>query len=43
MHKLRIVLKELRESRCWLRLIEMSELLPDDEEFSWLLDESTQL
>lgn len=42
-HKLRIVLKELRESRCWLRLIEISELLPGDSELSWLLDESTQL
>jgi four helix bundle protein len=42
-HKLRIVLKELRESRCWLRLIDISVLLPDDEELPWLIDESTQL
>lgn len=28
-HKLRISLKELRETRCWIRLIVRSELLPD--------------
>ena len=27
-HKLKIVLKELRESRCWLRLIVATDLLP---------------
>jgi len=42
-HKLRIVLKELRESRCWLRLIQISELLPGEKELPCLLSESTQL
>ncbi|WP_182865601.1 four helix bundle protein [Stieleria mannarensis] len=28
-HKLRISLKELRETRCWIRLIMRSELLPE--------------
>ena len=28
-HKMRICLKELRESRCWLRMIAKGELLPD--------------
>src|SRR5438067_10162212 len=27
-HKLKVVLKELRESRCWLRLIVRTDLLP---------------
>jgi hypothetical protein len=30
-------------SRCWLRIIQKSNLLPGDEEIDWLLDESTQL
>ncbi|MCO6459284.1 MAG: four helix bundle protein [Pirellulaceae bacterium] len=41
-HKLRIVLKELRDSRCWLRLILKSELLPEAR-LGCLLDEATQL
>jgi len=41
-HKLSISLKELRESRFWLRLIIKTELLPD-QKMSSLLDESTQL
>ena len=28
-HKVRIALKELRETRCWIRLIMRSELLPE--------------
>jgi hypothetical protein len=30
-------------SRCWLRIIQKSNLLPGDEEIDWLLDESTGL
>jgi four helix bundle protein len=41
-HKLSICLKELRESRFWLRLIMKTELLPDKKMGS-LLDESSQL
>lgn len=41
-HKLRIVLKELRETRCWLRLILKAELLPETR-LSCLLDEASQL
>jgi four helix bundle protein len=41
-HKLGIALKELRESRCWIRLIIKSELLPK-QRLSVLLDESEQL
>ena len=41
-HKLRISLKELRESRCWLRLIIKSELLPEAK-LATLLDEADQL
>ena len=41
-HKLAIVLKELRESRCWLRMIIKSELLPEDR-LEKLLDEADQL
>jgi four helix bundle protein len=41
-HKLRIVLKELRESRYWLRLIIRAKLLPADRMAS-LLDECNQL
>ena len=41
-HKLRICLKELRESRCWIRLVIKTELLPDAKMAS-LLDECTQL
>ncbi|NQT11879.1 MAG: four helix bundle protein [Planctomycetes bacterium] len=41
-HKLSICLKELRESRFWLRLIMRTELLPEKKMAS-LLDESSQL
>jgi four helix bundle protein len=41
-HKLRICLKELRESRCWIRLIVKTELLPDTR-MAGLMDECTQL
>ena len=41
-HKLRIALKELRETRCWLRLIIKSELLPASR-LSDVLAETEQL
>ena len=41
-HKLRICLKELRESRCWLRMIIKADLLPEAR-LSGLLDECNQL
>ena len=41
-HKLGICLKELRESRCWIRLIQKAELLPDGS-LADLLDECSQL
>jgi four helix bundle protein len=41
-HKLGIVLKELRESRYWLRLIVRSKLL-SGEKMAGLIDESDQL
>jgi four helix bundle protein len=41
-HKLKIVLKELRESRCWVRLIILSELLPSAR-LTDLRDETEQL
>jgi four helix bundle protein len=41
-HKLSIALKELRESRYWLRLIVKSELLTE-RKMSGVLDEATQL
>ena len=41
-HKLSICLKELRESRCWLRMIIKAELLPQ-EQMTDILDECTQL
>ncbi|MFH1265507.1 MAG: four helix bundle protein [Planctomycetota bacterium] len=41
-HKLSICLKELRESRFWIRLIVKTELLPD-KKMANLLDECTQL
>jgi four helix bundle protein len=41
-HKLRICLKELRESRCWLRLITESRLLPKSK-MEAILDECEQL
>ena len=41
-HKLMIVLKELRESGCWIRLIIKTELLPEQRMHA-LLDECRQL
>ena len=41
-HKLGIVLKELRESRSWLRLIVLADLLPDSR-VELILDECEQL
>ena len=41
-HKLGIVLKELRESRCWLRLIIKRELLPEHR-LTELWEEGTEL
>jgi four helix bundle protein len=41
-HKLRIALKELRESRYWIKLIIRAELLPD-RRLSPLLQETTEL
>ena len=41
-HKLSVALKELRETRYWLRLIVKAELL-SERKMSGLLDEATQL
>ncbi len=41
-HKLRICLKELRESRCWIRFIIKAELLPEARLLD-LLNEANQL
>src|SRR6266576_1026173 len=41
-HKLSICLKELRESRCWIRLIIKAEMLPEHR-LGELLDECNQL
>ena len=41
-HKLSIGLKELRESRCWIRLIIETEMLPEHR-MGELLDECNQL
>jgi four helix bundle protein len=41
-HKLSIALKELRESRCWVRLIIRAKLL-SERKMSGVLDEATQL
>lgn len=41
-HKLKIVLKELRESGCWLRMAMLTELLPEAR-LADLLDECQQL
>lgn len=41
-HKLSICLKELRESRCWIRLIIKTEMLPEHK-MGELLDECNQL
>lgn len=41
-HKLRICLKELRESRCWIRLAAKGNLLPQSR-LAPLIDEASQL
>jgi four helix bundle protein len=41
-HKLMIALKEMRESRCWIRIMIKAELLPDHR-LADLQDEATQL
>src|SRR5438874_3083060 len=41
-HKLKVVLKELRETRSWIRYIIRAELLPEAR-MAGLLDESNQL
>jgi four helix bundle protein len=41
-HKLRVCLKEMREARCWIRLIIKTELLPESR-MTGLLEESSQL
>jgi four helix bundle protein len=41
-HKLQIALKELRESRCWIRLIIKAELLPQ-QRMAELLEECEEL
>jgi four helix bundle protein len=41
-HKLAICLKELRESRCWIRLMIKTEILPE-QRLGDLLDECNQL
>jgi four helix bundle protein len=41
-HKLAVVLKELRETGCWLRMIVRAELLPQ-QRLEQLLDEAEQL
>jgi four helix bundle protein len=41
-HKLSICLKELRESRCWIRLIVKTNMLPEDK-MTDLQDECSQL
>jgi four helix bundle protein len=43
-HKMKIVLKELNESRFWLRLTLKAKMLQNDEkELKYLIDETTQL
>lgn len=43
-HKMQIVLKELRETKYWLTLIEKSELLSKDcSNFVWILNETSEL
>jgi four helix bundle protein len=41
-HKLRIALKEMRETRCWLRYIAKCEMLTDTQ-MAKIIDEATQL
>lgn len=42
-HKMRIALKELRESERWLKLIKKANLLPDSVNLPSLLNETDQL
>ena len=42
-HKMKVALKEFRESHRWLKLIERVPLLDNSSELSWLLDENDQL
>ena len=42
-HKLRLALKELRETQRWLKLIIRAELAPKNPDFPSLLDETDQL
>lgn len=43
-HKTQIVLKEIRESNFWLRLITISNLVPEDDiDLKFLLSESVEL
>ncbi len=42
-HKMRLALKELRESERWLRLISRAALLPSENNLTHLLDETDQL
>lgn len=42
-HKMRIALKELRESQRWLKLIARAKLLPTNSDLLHLLDETDQL
>lgn len=40
-HKMGIALKEAREVRYWLRLLDKSQLVPGD--YSWYINESTEI
>ena len=42
-HKLRLALKELRETERWLKLIHRAQIIPKSEKLSPLLDETDQL
>lgn len=42
-HKMKLALKELRESQRWLKLIRKAQLLADSEQLLSLLDETDQL
>jgi four helix bundle protein len=42
-HKMKICLKELRETRIWLLIIKKAELLKNSSELDYLIDENDQL
>jgi len=42
-HKMKICLKELRETRVWLIMIKKAKLIKDSKELDYLIDESNQL